>query len=117
MSVREARLCDSDRCNNPAEAPCALCTLDRCKQHLGIDYIGLAVIKGEMGHPVINAFLGKCPAATVCVEYSRLLNVFTTGAHVDGAKLPLSGLITPLRGKLVVAAAAFLAEQKLKPPA
>lgn len=113
MSVREARLCDTNGCNNPAQSACALCMLDRCTEHFGDQYIAIAVISGRGGAPVINEFLGKCPAVSVCVACRITINVYSVGVHIDASKMPLSGLVAPMRDKLIEAAGAFLAENAL----
>jgi len=113
VSVREARLCDSDGCDNPAKEACALCTLDRCNQHIGNSYIAIAVIVGNSGTPVINEFLGKSLAAAVCSECRALLMPHTTGVHVDANKMPLSDIVAPMRGTLIENASAFLSNERL----
>lgn len=117
MSVREARLCDTPNCNNPAKETCALCTLDRCIEHLGKRYLTITVACGEGSGTFANELLGKLPVVSVCgVCYTGLNRRTVTNINVADDQTPLSDLVKPLRAKLIESASAFLAEERLKKP-
>jgi len=113
MSVREARLCDYEKCNNPAAGTCVLCDRDACKEHLGRHYLTVAVMIGELGGHA-SGCLGKSAGVAVCSDCYTALDAFTRGLNQGASdEYPLSEAVAPFRDQLIELVGAFLAEKKL----
>ena len=111
MSLRQSLLCDCPDCNNPAVTTCPMCKRDCCRMHASDRYIAVVVM---LGKPEVTdaARLGQSPRITLCAE---------CGAHLLGASVtlnykgptPLDAFVAPLKGELLEATTALLAERKL----
>lgn len=114
MSIREARLCDFPSCDNPSTAMCPLCSRDCCVTHYDAQhYVTIGVMLGNSGQHGSTQSIGRCDAIGMCADC--FVGLSTHGRVLNfGAEGPLSSLVTPLGARLIEAASAFLAAEKLK---
>jgi hypothetical protein len=113
VSVREARLCDHEQCNDPSVLTCSLCNRDCCRVHTSRTYLAMAIMTGHTEQHGTTGCIGRGAAIPICSACALALSAHAVGLN-SGGNGPLTALVAPMTAKMVEAAAAFLAEKKLE---
>lgn len=114
MSIREARLCDHEGCNNPASDACPLCRRDCCRAHLSPYYVAAAIMLGRPDQHASVTCVGRGQAISLCIGCQTTLSLHSKVLNFGG-ETPFCSLVAPLHDPLIEAVGAFLAGHKLKP--
>jgi len=113
MSIREARLCDHAKCNNPAVAACELCNRDCCAGHVAERGLYIVVVHRPKDANATE-HLGKTEHTLLCRDCDEQIYRHTVALTHNPVATAFHDLVAPLRAQLVQTAAAFLAAQKLE---